>query len=144
MSRKLSDPEWLQFILDTKPTSMNLPPWGGVVQWGAQKILTFINEAGAVFATDITGDTLINWAAIPTTYDPNTGTAWYYLPQEIAATVAADAIAAGAIVRSTVDEVATIVGHAAGAVLTPTLSPFVFPIVIVGAAVLLMYLPKHQ
>lgn len=62
MPRPLSDPEWLAFTNELPDVSiLNLPPWGGVVQWEGMDVLiyecqargTLCSEAGDVLLTDI-------------------------------------------------------------------------------------------
>jgi hypothetical protein len=143
MPRRLSDIEWATFLHDVNVPALNLPPWGGVVDWGGEKILVYIGPTGEVFTTDISDrpDLLQNIAA---SYDP-TSQIWYYqLPQAVMQTVVEEAQATGQFVKSTITEIANIIGQAAGDVTKPIIDNLT-PILI-GAAVLLglMYLPRKK
>jgi hypothetical protein len=141
--RRLSDIEWATFLHDVNVPALNLPPWGGVVDWGGEKILVYIGPTGEVFTTDISDrpDVLANIAA---SYDP-TSQIWYYqLPEAVLQTIVGEAETTGQIIKSSLTEIAQIAGQVAASATAPLLQNL-NPILI-GALVLLglMYLPAKK
>lgn len=144
MARRLTDYEWSQFMIDTQPLSMGLPPWGGVVDWSGMKVLVYIGPSGEVFTTDVTDDTQINWSSIPRYYDAASGSWWYHFPEELLKTISSDAAAVGQATVKAATEIASTVGETAGAVIKPTIDTLA-PILIAALVVLgFVYIPKPQ
>lgn len=85
--RPLSDPEWIQFQKDVDVLALNLPPWGGIVEWAGMDVLAFIGSDGSLFLTDVTrleDSRLVNWKKnLQTEYD-QTQEIWYWrLPESL-------------------------------------------------------------
>jgi hypothetical protein len=149
MPRRLSNPEYVQFLSDVDLNALPLPPWGAVVQWGAQFILVYICQAagslcqkGEAMLTDVSdrADLLRN---IPGTYDTDQEVWLYQLPQETMARlleVAQSTLQATGTVIQTVAETA---GSAAGALTQPLLENLALPLVVIGIVYLLMESPRR-
>ena len=147
MARALSGPEWSQFMQDVNISALNLPPWGGVVQWNGLDVLVFISPAdGSVWTTDITDD-FQSWIAAnenqQAVFDPNQQVWYYQLPQQTVQQFLTVAKAIGALTQATVQAVAQAAGQAAGAILSPTVQTL-SPILIAGIALAaLAFLPRR-
>ncbi len=86
MPRALSDHEFVAFDNAVDVDALNLPPWGGVVQWEGMEILVF-EGPGGLFLTDIT-DARPLVEAIPTwVYNPYADVFVWHLPAETAAVI---------------------------------------------------------
>ena len=147
MARALSNPEWAQFMQDVNVSALNLPPWGGVVQWNGMDVLVFVSPAdGSVWTSDITDD-FQSWIAAnenqQAIYDPSQSVWYYQLPQQTMQALASAAKTAGQVLQTTLSTVAQTVGQTAADILTPTtqaLSP-----ILIGAIVVLvlMFMPRR-
>lgn len=144
MPRRLSDPEWLQFLSDVDVTALGLPPWGGVVEWNGQLVLVFICQGagtvcqkGEVMLTDVSDrpDLLLN---LPRTYDTASGLWIYQLPQETMARLyevgRTTLEATGKIVQTVAEQT----GQAAGALTGPLLQQLAVPLALVAVLYLVM------
>jgi len=148
MPRRLSDMEWSTFLNQVDVNSLNLPPWGGVVQWQDMYILVFICPSsgtlcskGEAMLTDVS-DISSRFTSYPRQYYSFWEVFVYNLPQQALAEtyqIAKDtAIATGTIVTN----VAKTAGEAAGAAVSPILQPL-SPIIITALVLFgILYLPK--
>lgn len=147
MARALSSPEWAQFMQDVNIASLNLPPWGGVVQWNGLDVLVFVSPAdGSVWTSDITDD-FQSWIAAnenqQAVYDPDQQVWYYQLPQQATQQFLTVAKAAGQAVQSTVQAVAEAAGKAAAGILEPTIGAL-SPVLIAGLALgVLLLMPRR-
>jgi hypothetical protein len=98
MGRRLSDHEYVAFLNDVNVDRLNLPPWGGVIQWEGMEVLVFCAgrapvEGGWFSSTDPGPCTDIRLTditdirpmveAIPSwKYNPHDNTAVWHLPEE--------------------------------------------------------------
>lgn len=148
MPRRLSDVEWSTFLNQVDINSLNLPPWGAVVQWQGMYILVYICPSSGVLCqkneamlTDVS-DIASRFTSYPRTYDTFWEVFIYNVPQQaIVETyqVAKDtAIATGTLVTN----VATVAGEAVGAATKPLLeglAPILVPALVLFG---LVYLPQ--
>lgn len=146
--RRLSDPEWAAFQGDVNVSALGLPPWGGLVRWGAMDVLVFVGVTGEVFATDITGCPLVDTVRRYGTYNPSAGSWWAQLPAELWSTTENDVAyayqTAPGYVRDTLIATMDAIGKAVAAALNPTLGSLA-PLLVVALVVLgVMYLPKPK
>jgi len=87
MPRSLSDPEFVAFDNDVDVEALDLPPWGGVVQWEGMEVLVFVGPGG-LFLTDIS-DIRPLVEAVPTwEYNPYADLFVWHLPEETAGVIA--------------------------------------------------------
>ena len=78
--RRLSNMEWATLLYEIDVTTLDLPPHGGVIEWGGMDVLVYVGPTGEVFLTDVTGeDELIQ--QIGRTYNPYEEYWWYHLPE---------------------------------------------------------------
>ncbi len=102
MARRLSDPEYVAFLNDIDVEALNLPPWGGVVQWEGLEVLVFCpgpavesswlwptsrGECTEYQLTDITDVRPLVESYPSWQYNPMQNTAVWHLPEETAATI---------------------------------------------------------
>jgi hypothetical protein len=137
MSRRLSDPEWIGFQNAVDVNQLNLPVWGGVVQWGSQLILVYvcpgsgtICQQGEIMLTDISDRSdLIR--TIPGTYDATQDVWVYHLPAETMARIvelSRTTLETTGQILKTVSETA---GQAAGALTRPLLENLALPLIVI-------------
>ncbi len=137
-----SQEEWTQYCSNR----LIVPPWGAVVEWNGMDILVFlgaehyvdtINQTlREVFLTDVS-DLSQTWKdQVQPQYAQWADVFWYSLPSSIG-TMLHDSAAPFAV------EVAKTIGETIAGVTTPILSPFALPLVLVGAALLFIYLPRR-
>ena len=127
MPRRLSNIEWATFLHDVDVNRLNLPSWGGAVDWGGLQILVFHGASGEWFLTDISDSPQLI-AGYPATQDP-WGKVWLYsLPE---ATMESIKEAPG-VIASAVVATATEVGKTAGVLTGPLLSNLTVPLIVVG------------
>lgn len=86
MPRKLSDHEFVAFDNDVDVESLNLPPWGGVVQWEGMEVLVFVGPGG-LFLTDISDVRPLVEAVPSWEYNPYADLFIWHLPRETAAVI---------------------------------------------------------
>jgi hypothetical protein len=150
MPFRLSDPAWLAFQNNIDVSKLNLPPWGGVVQWGSQFILVYICpqdgticRKGEVMLTDVSDrqELLTN---VPRGYDSTAGVWVYQLPAQLMATIYNDSKTVLEATGQIIQKVAETAGQAAGGLTKPLLENLTIPLVIVGVVVAAMYLPKSR
>jgi hypothetical protein len=133
--RPLSDYEYGAFMNEVRPQDLPLPQWGAIVEWDGRYVLVFQRPDLNFDLTDISGgvpygDRMVSIAdLLPTmdlqyTSDPSID--WYALPASF---------------NSLVQSIATSVGTAAGGLLAPT---FTVPLIAVGIAALLIYMPRPR
>lgn len=164
MPRRLSDPEWLQFQNDVNVEGLNLPPWGGVVEWGNQLILVFVCppdgplcnyfgincrprggmcQPGEVMLTDVSDhrELLTN---VPRYYDVNSGNWVYHFPEELMKRfleVSQDTLATtGKIIQ----EIARQAGEAAGGLTKPLVENLTPVLIAIGVVFLLFQFPRRS
>ena len=78
--RRLTNGEWNTFLHEVNVANLDLPPWGGIVEWSGMDVLVFVGPTGEVFLTDVTGEQeLIERTG--RTYDPLAQYWWYQLPE---------------------------------------------------------------
>jgi hypothetical protein len=140
MPRRLSNVEWVTFLQEVNVPALGLPPWGGVVEWRGMDILVYIGPSGEVFTTDVTGDQITQNVA--RVYDARAETWYYHLPEEVIQQAADVAIRTGQVTQSSIEEVARVVGSAAGTLTQPILSNLSLPLVVLGI-VGMIYLAKR-
>ncbi len=150
MPRRLSDPEYVQFLNSVDLNALNLAPWGGVVQWGEQYILVYVCpssgslcQKGEAMLTDVSDreDLIRN---TPSTYDTQQNVWYYHLSEEGIAQLAA---VTGAAVRGTgmiIQTVAEQAGQAAGALTQPILGNLTPVLIVLGLFLAMMYLPSRD
>jgi len=80
MSRRLSNIEFGTFLHDVDVRRLNLPPWGGIVEWYNQKILVYLRPQ-EVFLTDVTDEPEL-LSNIVKQYDSSAGVWYYRIPEE--------------------------------------------------------------
>lgn len=136
--RPLSDQEYVAFLNEVRPQDLPLPQWGAIVEWDGRYILVFQRPDLNFELTDISGgvpfgDRMVSVAdLLPTMdlqYTSDPGIDWWALPSSFNAIVQA---------------VATSAGAAAGGILAPTLSALTVPIIAIGIAALLIYVPRPR
>ena len=156
--RPLSNMEYVSFMDSVDPDSLSIPQWGSIVGWDGRYVLAFKRPDGQWALTDVTGgipwrDQMIPIAAVlaemPVHYEGPT--ALYSLGVSFGDTVARAAAALGYVigwtaveVNAAVQAVATSVGQAAGGILAPTVSSLTVPLIAIGIAALIIYLPKPR
>lgn len=140
MPRMLSNIEWATFQQDVDIPSLDLPPWGGIVTWGGMDVLVFVKATGEVGLTDVS-DLSAQWKQqFPATYEPAYDVFVYSLPENVVASAAQAAAAAGAILQAT----ATQIGKTAGAALAPVASSLSVPLIVIGLVALLVILREAR
>ncbi len=144
MPARLSDPAWVAFQNDIDVSKLNLPPWGGIVQWVDQLILVYVCPAsgglcqkGEVMLTDVSDmpELIKN---IPGTYDANQGVWTYHILletlQRIVEVSKATLETTGKIIQVTSDTI----GEAAGGLTRPLLENLALPLIVIGLIFLFM------
>lgn len=160
MPRSLTNAEWATFLAEvpvcpydqsqeewtaTCGNRLIVPPWGAVVEWNGMDVLVFlgaehyvdtINQTlREVFLTDVT-DLSDTWKSqVTPQYAAWADVFWYSLPSNIGGVLHDQAV-------PFVVEVSKTIGETIAGVTTPILSPFALPLVLLGAALLFIYLPK--
>lgn len=86
MPRQLSDPEFVKFTNDIDVDALNLPPWGGVVQWEGYEVLVF-EGPGGIFLTDISDIRPLVEAVPSWEYNPYEDLFIWHLPEETAGVI---------------------------------------------------------
>src|SRR6266576_213509 len=127
MPRRLSNIEWATFLQDVDVNALNLPSWGGVVDWGGLQILVFHGGSGEWFLTDISDSPQL-FAGYPRTEDPWGKAALYALPEATMESI----VAAPGVIASAVVATASEVGKTAGVLTGPLLSNLTLPLIVVG------------
>jgi hypothetical protein len=150
MPYRLSNPAWLAFQTDIDVSRLNLPPWGGVVQWGSEFILVYICpqdgtlcKRAEVMVTDVTdrAELLKN---IPRNYDPATSTWIYHLPAELMSTLFNDSKTVLEATGQIIQKIAETAGQAAGGLTKPLLENLSLPLVALGIVALMIYAPPRH
>jgi len=163
MPRRLTNYEWASFLNEVPVCPYDqsqeewaatcsgkrliVPPWGAVVEWNGMDILVFlgaeqyiesINQTlREVWLTDVS-DMSDTWKSqVAPQYAVWADVFWYSLPSSIGQTLTSSA-APFAV------EVAKTIGETIAGITTPILSPFALPLLLIGAALLFMYLPRRQ
>jgi len=137
MPRRLSDQEWIGFQNNVDVNALNLPIWGGVVQWGQQLILVYvcpgsggICQHGEIMLTDISDrPDLIR--TIPGTYDVSQDVWVYHLPAETMARIAELSRTTLETTGQILQVVSETVGEAAGALTRPLLENLALPLIVI-------------
>jgi len=127
MPRRLSNIEWATFLQDVDVNALNLPSWGGVVDWGGLQILVFHAGSGEWFLTDISDSPQL-FAGYPRTQDPWAKVYITSLPESAVESI----VAAPGVIASAVVATASEVGKTAGALTGPLLSNLTLPLIVVG------------
>jgi hypothetical protein len=141
MSRRLSNIEWATFQDEVNLERMDLPQWGGIVQWRGLSVLVYrpsVNcnwmakligtcPVGELFLTDVSdlGDLDSRFTK---NYDVNTDQWWYYLPEVTMEVTAERAADAGALIAATGE----VIGKTAGAMTGPILGNLAIPLIVTG------------
>lgn len=149
MPRRLSNPEYVQFLNSVDLNALDLPPWGAVVQWGEQFVLIYICQAsgglcqrGEAMLTDVTdrADLVRN---IPGTFDTAQNVWVYHIPQETMAQLLQVAQSTLQATGTVIQKVAETVGGAAGALTQPLLENLALPLIVIGIVFLLTQGPRR-
>jgi hypothetical protein len=154
--RALSNPEYDQFTQDEASVISNMwPGQSKLVSWGGLSVLVLIGQNPInidgllypdVYLSDVSDAPQLaamqqaNFSAPPQSMLDT-------LPQAIQDTIADDAAAAGKLLNQAGDAITAVLaktGGAIGAGLKPVVSSLTVPLVIIGAIVALMYLPKRS
>jgi hypothetical protein len=140
MARRLSNMEWATFLSEVNVPALNLPPWGGVIEWRGMQVLVYIGPTGEVFTTDVSDMPEIT-ANTSRVYDAHQEVWVYRVPQEMLATAIADAKWLAEVTMATVEEAGQVIGTTAGKITGPLLENLTLPLVVVGV-IGLIYLAK--
>lgn len=149
MPRRLSNPEYVQFLNTVDLNALDLPPWGAVIQWMDQYILVYICQAsgglcqrGEAMLTDVSdrADLIRN---IPGTYDTSQSVWVYQLPQEGMTRLLEVASSSLQATGTIIQKVAEATGAAAGALTKPLLENLALPLIVLGIAFLIMEAPRR-
>jgi len=141
MSRRLSNIEWAMFQREVNVDKMDLPPWGGIIQWHGQSILAYrptsecnwmadllgTCPAGELFLSDVSDIGDLD-GRFPKGYDPYAETWWYQLPSEAMEVTAKTVADAGNLVAATGE----VIGKTAGAIAAPLVESLTVPLIIAG------------
>jgi hypothetical protein len=145
MPYRLSDPAWLAFQNDININSLNLPPWGGVVQWANSYILVYICQTdgtlcrkGEVMLSDVT-DRQELLANVPRSYDATAGVWIYQVPAAFMATLYDEAKPVIEGTGIVIQKVSEAVGSAAGAIAKPLVEDLTIPIALAAVALVVVY-----
>lgn len=150
MPTRVNDATWIAFQKDIDVSRLNLPPWGGVVQWADRFYLVYICQndgtlcrKGEVMLSDVTdrADLIKN---IPRAYDPNSGLWVYQFPAAFVATLAEQSKAVLETTGQIIKTVAETAGGAAGALTKPLLDNLSLPLIVIGVVLALVYIPKPR
>lgn len=110
--RPLSNPEWVAFQQDVNIDALNLPRWGGVVEWEGLDVLVF-EGPGGLYLTDITSfrtspdPRLQSWKSnLVRTWD-SASELWYYrFPETFMAVLTERAVEVSGATEETVAAIA--------------------------------------
>lgn len=86
MPRQLSDHEFVAFDNQINVDALDLPPWGGVVQWEGMEVLVF-EAPGGLYLTDISDIRASIEIAPPWEYNPLEEIFVWHLPKETAGVI---------------------------------------------------------
>ena len=143
MPRRLSNIEWATFLTDIDVPALNLPPWGGIVEWGAQDILVFVGArryndvindyVTEIFLTDVT-DMAAEWKTEATRkLVPSQDVfVWTFL-EEVGSRLMTTANQAGAVISAAIDSTGKIVEGIG------TVGENLYTVAIVAAVVFIVY-----
>lgn len=154
MARMLSNLEYVTFLQDVQPDSLNLPAWGAVILWANEYVLAFKMPSGEWALTDITdgvpyGSTVIPvqqyLANVPRYQVSSLDVFVYSIPQSVAQStleLAADLGALGSAVTSyTSEQVASAFQNLVGG-LSTGLGPALLPLAAIALVVLVVMYGK--
>lgn len=140
MPRQLSMGEFIAFAHDVDVSRLDLPPWGGVIEWSGLMVLVYVAPGGRVFTTEVSDSPAII-RNTPRVYDP-WSTAWYYhLPEE---TLHRATEVPGEVLEVTgeyAEKIAAAIGAAAAGALKPVV-PTLTPLLIVAGVLGVLFLLK--
>lgn len=153
--RKLSNIEWATFQDDVDIDALNLPQWGGIVEWNNIDVLVFEGPTGELFLTDVSDmkessdPRLRDWKKnLPRTYDPNDQVWYYRLPEtfmDVLTERATDVSTYTEETAAAIAETAKQTVVAAGGLVENIGSPwFLLALVGIAAIVLTQMSPKHS
>ena len=155
MARALSSLEYVTFMDEVMPDSLEIPPWGSIVQWGGLYVLVFHLPSGEWALSDITQGIPYGSTVIPVdTYLQNfnkqqigaTDAFWFSLPENFMQVALEGAAKVEALATQQAGVAAQTVADAFQKLLTGAsagLGGALIPLAIVAAVVLVfVYGPK--
>lgn len=141
MPYRLSNVSWATFLREVNPRALDLPPWGGIVEWMDRPILVYIGPPteripqGEIFLTDISAYRADFEANFLRQYDPGQEVWFYRIPEGFMQVLAERAADVGVLLDESgniVVKIAEKIGEAAGGLTKPLLENLTVPLVVAG------------
>lgn len=147
--RRLSDPEFAQFMTDEQGFVTTLMPGqSAIVDWNGLKVLAYIGSQAIDVGGDLYPDVYLSEVSDAPQLAAMTNPAfhapsqtWYEaLPPAVLDAIKNDAANAGVLLNSLAQQI----GNVAGGLTQPLLSNLTFPIVAIGFLAAMYYLPRRS